>query len=69
MKISCEKAGVEYANSHFSTSMNTFLNIYRLYLGLAFVQSGQNRVCCHEFGFIIDQIILPKLQGLLRMKF
>lgn len=69
MKISCEKAGVEYANSQFSNSMNTLLNIYRFYLDLAFVQCGQHRICYHEFGFIIDQIILPKIQGLLRMKF
>lgn len=35
MKIPCEKAGVDYANSHFS--MNAFLKIYRLYVGLAFL--------------------------------
>lgn len=35
MKIPCEKTGVEYANSHFS--VNAFLKIYRLYVGLAFL--------------------------------
>lgn len=49
IKTNEEKAEVEYANSPFSTSMNTFSNIYKLYLGLAFVQSGQNRVCYHVF--------------------
>jgi hypothetical protein len=40
MRISCEKAGGKYANSHFSDSRNTFFKMYRFYFGLEFLCSA-----------------------------
>lgn len=70
IKLHCEKAGVEYANSHFSNSMNTFLKMYRLYLGLAFcAMQAEYGLLLHEFGFFIEQTSFPKIQELHRVKF
>ena len=62
VKISCDEAGVEYANSHFSNSMNTFLKMYGLSLGLPFcaVQTEYG-LLLHKFGFFVDQVILPPI--------
>ena len=69
VKISCDEAGVEYANSQFSNSMNTFLKMYGLSLGLPFcaVQTEYG-LLLHKFGFFVDQVILPPIQELYRVK-
>lgn len=67
MKISCDKAGVEYANSHFSNSTSTFLKMYGLYLGLPFcAMQAEYGLQLHKFGFLVDQIIVPQIQELHR---
>lgn len=58
MRISCEKAGVEYANSHFSNSHEHFKT--HRYFGLDFCAvQAECGLLSHIFGFIIDQIIIP----------
>lgn len=69
VKISSDKAGVEYANSHFSNSMNTFLKMYGLSLGLPFcVAQAEYGLLFYKFGFFVDQIIVPLIRELYRVK-